>query len=206
MSITKLQIGIAGALAAVIGAGIYVQMKTNAGLRREVAAVREQQRSVVELRAENQQLAKAAAEVELLQRDDVELKRLERLAAEAKKVNQENRRLAGDRDAQLTVQAEIDRMNREGNALVQEYKLLREQAADSELPPAAKAEVWRGMQQKLDAIAAKQRDIRAFTESARAAGWTPPAGALQLVRIAPRRDQPGSSPPAPEEFKLVPLR
>lgn len=206
MSISKFQVGIASALAVAGATGYVMQAETNAGLRREIAAMQGQPQTIAALRTENQSLAAEAAEVAMLRRDDAELKQLEQRITEAKKANQENARLARAREAQPNVQAEIDRMNREGNTLVQEYKVFRDRSADSSLSAEAKAEVWHGMQQKLDAIAAKQREIKIFTESARSTGWVPPAGALEFVRVAPGRDMPGNPPPAPEEFKLVPRR
>ncbi|HVS54320.1 MAG TPA: TonB family protein [Opitutaceae bacterium] len=76
MSMTKLQIGIAGALAATGAAGLALQAQSNAELRTEVASLRQENAALAPLRAENLQLARTAAEVADLRRDDAELARL----------------------------------------------------------------------------------------------------------------------------------
>jgi RNA polymerase sigma factor (sigma-70 family) len=76
MSMTKLQVGIASALAVTGVAGLALQAESNAELRREVAGLRQETAGLVALRAENQQLARAAAEVAELRHDDAALKRL----------------------------------------------------------------------------------------------------------------------------------
>lgn len=81
MSMTKLQLGIGGALAAAAAAGLALQGRTNAELRDEVAGLRAQASSLASLQAENDRLRRAAADVADLRGDDAELKRLNDEAA-----------------------------------------------------------------------------------------------------------------------------
>jgi RNA polymerase sigma factor (sigma-70 family) len=76
MSMTKLQIGITGALAVAGTAGFALQAESNAALRHEIASLRGENAGIAALRTENLQLARATAEVAELRRDDTELKRL----------------------------------------------------------------------------------------------------------------------------------
>jgi RNA polymerase sigma factor (sigma-70 family) len=84
MGMTKLQIGIASALAIAGGASYFAQANTNAELRREIAALRERPSAISALRAENKALANTAAEIEMLRHDAVELQRLAQRGAEAR--------------------------------------------------------------------------------------------------------------------------
>ena len=143
MSITKVQIGIAGALAVAGATGYLVQAETNAGLRREIVATQTQVQVVTALRAENTHLSAAAAEVDTLRQDDLELKGLEQRVLELKKANEEKARVAKIesqsrrkemenrliQDAQMA-QQEADRMNREVNKQVEEYNSLSARAKD----------------------------------------------------------------------------
>lgn len=204
MGITKLQVGIVGALAVAGATGYVMQANTNADLRREIAAVSEQRPAVAALRAENQQLASAVAEVELLRRDDVELAKLSRQIADA----QQSQR-AGDEAARITaikreevkfLISEVDQFNKEGNARVEEYKAVYEKSKDPALTPEAKSDVFRLMQEKLDAIDLKERQVKALTKSLREMGVDlPKSGPVRQVRG--RGDSAGSVP-APEEFKF----
>ena len=94
MSISKIQIGVALALAVAGTAGYVLQGKTNAALREEIVALQSQQQAVAALRTENRQLAGVVAEVEILRRDDGELKQLAQRADEVKKANEEKARVA----------------------------------------------------------------------------------------------------------------
>ena len=182
MSISKIQIGITSALA-VAGATAYgLQGKTNAALRQEIVALQSQQQAVVALRTENRQLAGVAAEVELLRQDDTELKQLAQRATEIKAANVENARLAQVstknranalsaqiRDQDLLAQAEVDRMNREGNKLVDEYKALIARAKDGALTADERAQVDAASKTKFTEIQAKQKEVQAFIEATRLA-------------------------------------
>jgi len=182
MTISKLQVAIASAVAAAFATAYVLQGKTNAALRGEIAAFQGQQASVAALRAENQQLADTAAEVEMLRHDDVELKQLAERAAEIKKANEEKARLTQARTQDLRnefaekiraddqrAQEEIDRMNREGSKLVEEYRALSMQAKDASLTPEARAEAGAAAQAKLETIKQKRDEIGAFTENVRKA-------------------------------------
>src|SRR6185369_6079663 len=82
MGISKLSLGIAGAIAVVAATSYAWQTKTNAMLRSELTALRQQQHVVAALRNENRQLAANIAEIELLRRDDAELKQLSQQVAD----------------------------------------------------------------------------------------------------------------------------
>jgi RNA polymerase sigma factor (sigma-70 family) len=182
LGIGKLQAGIAGSIA-VAGAALYVQQaETNAVLRREIAALHEQRPAIAALRSENQQLATVAAEVEMLRRDDIELKQLAERVAEVKRANEQSARVAAararDRVRELeewlreqdrVAQAEVERMNREGNALVEIYKKLTAQAKDGTLNADERGKADMGAKLKFAEMQAKQRDIKAYIEETRRA-------------------------------------
>lgn len=81
MSITKLQIGLAGALAVAGATGFVVQAESTAALQEEAAALRRENTAIVALQAENLQLARLAAEVTELRRDDAAFARLQEEAS-----------------------------------------------------------------------------------------------------------------------------
>ena len=81
MSITKLQLGISGALAAAAATGFALQARSNADLRAQVAGLRQGNQSLVALRAENTALARTAAEVAEMRGDDAALAQLQGEAA-----------------------------------------------------------------------------------------------------------------------------
>jgi RNA polymerase sigma factor (sigma-70 family) len=241
MSLSKLQFGIAGMIAMAGATGYIVQAENNAGLRREIAAAREQQQAVVALRAENQQFAAAAAEVDTLRNDDAELKQLAQRVTEVKRANEEKTRLAMVRAQQdrrqemenkireddLRAQVEIERMNHEGSALVEEFKVLSTQAKDASLTPEARAQAEEAAKAKLESIKLRRDEIRVFTENVRQAltqraealrnlptDGTMPATPPPQIRVGAKRfevkqvpassEEPGASPPPAGELKLAP--
>jgi TonB family protein len=84
MSITKLQIGIASALAVAGATGFVVQAQANAKLQAEVTALRQETTAIDALKAENRKLARAAVDVSEMRRDDAEFARLQQEAATLK--------------------------------------------------------------------------------------------------------------------------
>lgn len=76
MSMTKLQLGLAGAIAVAGATGFVVQGETSSSLRRELEALRHQEGQAAALRAENDQFQRAAAEAADLRGDDALLARL----------------------------------------------------------------------------------------------------------------------------------
>jgi TonB family protein len=76
MSVTKLQMGLASALAVAGAAGFVVQAGANSGLRDEIETVRAELTGWDPLRGENERFARRAAELADLRSDDAELKRL----------------------------------------------------------------------------------------------------------------------------------
>lgn len=169
MTISKLQVAIASAVAASFATAYVLQGRTNAALRGEIAAFQGQQASVAALQAENKRLEDTAAEVEILRHDDVELARLSQDVAQAQRAQKEAVRLAGVRGSEINAQAEVDRMNREGSALVAEYKILKARAGDASVSAEDKADAETAAKQKFAAIQAKQREMQQFIGSARAA-------------------------------------
>jgi RNA polymerase sigma factor (sigma-70 family) len=88
MSMTKLQVGLAGALAVAGATGYIVQSETSSALGKEIAALQSDSRQVAALEVENARLARAAAEREDLQANEAALARL-RAEAAALKAQQE---------------------------------------------------------------------------------------------------------------------
>jgi len=81
MSMTKLQMGIAGALGLAVIAGFVLQHQANSARRDEIQALQVQNRQIERLENENQRLARDLAEVAVLREDDAELLRLRNEAA-----------------------------------------------------------------------------------------------------------------------------
>jgi outer membrane protein len=64
-------------------------------------------------------------------------------------------------------QEEVDKMNKEGNALVEEYKNLNDQASSSALSAEKKTQAQTEAQKKLEQIQAKQNEVRTFIQNTR---------------------------------------
>ncbi len=60
---------------------------------------------------------------------------------------------------------EVEKMNKEGNALVEEYKNLQEQSTNAALTTEAKSKAQNDAQKKLEEIQAKQNEIRTFIQN-----------------------------------------
>jgi TonB family protein len=84
MSMTKLQVGIAGAVIALGVGGVVVQINANAALRDELADLRGQAVGMAALAGEHARLVRDADEVGLLRGDDAKLARLGEEAAKLK--------------------------------------------------------------------------------------------------------------------------
>ena len=204
MSMTKLQMGIAGALAVAGATGYVLQGETNAALRREIVAMQTPPQTVAALRAENQQLVRVVAEVEMLRRDDAELAQLSRSVAEVKTSNEKNARLAQIRaqdhrsvleaqirEADKRAQEEVNRMNREGNALVNAYKYLNEMARKETLTIEQRAQTEARAKAKLEEIQNKQREIQVFIENTRR---VLAERAAEVRRLYPNVSEPSGVP------------
>lgn len=76
MSLTKLQLGITGALAVAGSAGWVMQAQSNASLRAEIAGLRSETQELSAARAENLRLKRAAVEVGALRDEGATLDRL----------------------------------------------------------------------------------------------------------------------------------
>jgi len=64
-------------------------------------------------------------------------------------------------------QEEVDKMNKEGNAIVEEFKSLKEQATSAMLNADAKAKAEADAQKKYEAIQLKQREVQTFIQNTR---------------------------------------
>jgi len=64
-------------------------------------------------------------------------------------------------------QEEVEKMNKEGNALVEEYKALNDQSNNPALSAEAKAKAQDTAQKKLEQIQNKQREVQTFIQNTR---------------------------------------
>jgi len=64
-------------------------------------------------------------------------------------------------------QEEVDKMNKEGNALVEEYKSLNDQSNNPTLTTEAKSKAQAEAQKKLEGIQTKQREVQGFIQNTR---------------------------------------
>ena len=64
-------------------------------------------------------------------------------------------------------QEEVEKMNKEGNALVEEYKTLNDQSNNPALSAEAKGKAQDAAQKKLEAIQGKQREVQTFIQNTR---------------------------------------
>jgi outer membrane protein len=80
------------------------------------------------------------------------------------KTVEQNAKIQAD-DAKAT--EEVDKMNKEGNALVEEYKALNEQSNNPALTADAKAKAQNDAQKKLEGIQKKQQEIQQFIGNTR---------------------------------------
>ncbi len=64
-------------------------------------------------------------------------------------------------------QEEVEKMNKEGNALVEEYKTLNDQSQSVALSAEAKSKAQDAAQNKLEQIQAKQREVQTFIQNTR---------------------------------------
>jgi outer membrane protein len=80
-----------------------------------------------------------------------------------KTVEQNAKLTADDQKAQ----EEVDRMNKEGNVLVEEYKALNDQSTNPALTAEAKAKAANDAQRKFDAINQKKNEIGTFVQNTR---------------------------------------
>ena len=171
--LTKVQFGIAAGIAALGTATFVLQRQTNAALRAEITHLQSRTPAMAALREENQRLASIATEVQRLRADDAEFRKLEVTIAELKRANDERLRVARTREVQQaqskTAQTEIDRLNREGNALVEQFKALSAKARDLSLTQEERAATESAAKIKLAEIQAKQREVQAVIAAAKAA-------------------------------------
>ncbi len=64
-------------------------------------------------------------------------------------------------------QEEVDRMNKEGNSLVEEYKALNDKAGNPALTAEAKSSAQNEAQKKLGSIQQKQQEVQTFIQNTR---------------------------------------
>ena len=77
------------------------------------------------------------------------------------KTLEQNAKLQADK---AKAEEEVDKMNKEGNALVEEYKNLQDQSTNAALTAEAKSKAQNDAQKKLEEIQAKQNEIRSFIQ------------------------------------------
>ncbi len=196
MGTNKIQLGIAAVFVAVGVTGYIVQAETQDGLRREIAALHRQPAALAELRGENRRLAATAAEVEMLRRDDIEFRRLAQGVEDAKKAVEDNAKRARQKAAEEDVRLGIEKLNRDGNLLVDEYKALNDRTKDTSLTAGARAALWIEVGRKLEEIKAKKREIQEL--SARAGSGNaaaPTGGTLKLAAPVTGGADGKSAPP-----------
>jgi outer membrane protein len=64
-------------------------------------------------------------------------------------------------------QEEVEKMNKEGNSLVEEYKTLNDQSNNPALSAEAKTKAQADAQKKLESIQGKQREVQTFIQNTR---------------------------------------
>ena len=80
------------------------------------------------------------------------------------KTVEKNAQIQGD---DQKAQEEVDRMNKEGTVLVDEYKALNDQTTNPALTADAKAKAQNDAQKKFEAIQNKQREVQTFIQNTR---------------------------------------
>lgn len=115
MSMTKLQLGLSGALAVAASTGFVVQAGANARLHDEVTQLRQENAAIASIRADNQKLNRMAAEVAELRGDDAEFARLQEQATTLKTRLQDIARVEQSRAAMATSKEvyDISRLDRQ---------------------------------------------------------------------------------------------
>jgi len=78
------------------------------------------------------------------------------------KTQEQNNKLQADK---AKAEEEVEKMNKEGNALVEEYKNLQEQSTNAALTADAKSKAQNDAQKKMEEIQAKQNEIRTFIQN-----------------------------------------
>jgi outer membrane protein len=78
------------------------------------------------------------------------------------KTQEQNNKLQADKQK---AEEEVEKMNKEGNALVDEYKNLQEQSTNAALSADAKTKAQNDAQKKLQEIQQKQNEIRTFIQN-----------------------------------------
>lgn len=172
------------AFAAAGATGYIIQGRTNDDLTAQIAALRTDQQTLAALQQENQRLQAAATEVADLRHDDAELKQLSQRIAEVKKASEEKARTARLREqanaaarlpylmsaakelhdriieTDTNTQAEVDRLNKEGNALVIAFKDLIDRSRNASLTDDERAAAKAASAARFAEIQAKQKEIK----------------------------------------------
>lgn len=110
MTLTKLQIGLATAVAAAGATGLVVQAQTNAALRAQVATLRSETAAADALKAENLTLARTVADAADMRGDDADFTRLQEEAAALKTRLQQLAQLEQQRAAAAAEQDAVYRL------------------------------------------------------------------------------------------------
>lgn len=140
MSVTKLQIGLAGALAVAAGTGLVFQAQRLADLRVEISTLQQQNQAIAALQSEHRRLAATAAEVESFRQDDAALARLRDEAAALQVTLQKVAERNAARNAAAASNRPRPAISQQTNATFQMLKPLQE------------AKDWPGMIRLLDRL------------------------------------------------------
>ena len=140
MSMSKLQVGLAGALVVATGSGFLIQGRNIAELRSEITLLQEQNNEAVALKTENQRLRNTAAEMSTLRQDDVALAQLRDEAAALQATLQKVAQTNAARNA-------VPAASRPRPAITQ-----RTSEAFQKLRPLQEAKDWSGMMNLVDSL------------------------------------------------------
>lgn len=146
LSMSKLQLGIASALAVAGMATFMVQADSNAKLGREIAGLHDQNRAIHSLQAENQRLRSTAAEVAALRQDDAVLAQLRDEAGVLQTRLQEMAQAAAKKAKNAPAAAKIPRPSGQHRLTQATSQAL------TRFKPLQDAKDWNGMHALIDSI------------------------------------------------------
>lgn len=186
MSLSTLHVGITAAVALAGASAYVVQSQTSANLRREIAILTPAQQQIAALQKENRRLEKLLAEATAKPAFAAPATPTSASTPVASPSNRSGAwsfspsggrpegtlRLVNKSDFPSRIQEwdqiaqkTMEKMNREGNALVEDYKAPTARAAASGLSLEEKKRLEAKAQSQMDAIRAKQREIQTFVET-----------------------------------------
>lgn len=193
LTLGKFQLGLAATMVVGGGAMLAHQTKANDELRHEISTTRPEASALARFRSENLSLVARIAEAESLQREVADIASLERGVTEAGQALARRQAAATPRPApNELLQAQIQRLNKEGNELVKNYKAISVRVNDSAVAPADRARAAEAAQQTLAAIKAKQTAIKELVATSQGQ-VSDPTGRFTLN--SDPADSAGAAPP-----------